>query len=111
MIESDIIYKSNEIEENKTTKNPMINKNPMIKTKLSHTESRKQKTNESNYDYGIRISALDKSKDARKKKKNEKNILSKMVEEDLNKRLTDLKTDSNKTTKHNIPIAGTKTPN
>ena len=34
-----------------------------------------------------------------------------MVEEDLNKRLTALKPDSNKTTIHNIPIAGTKTPN
>ena len=34
-----------------------------------------------------------------------------MIEEDLNKRLTDIKTDSNKTTIHNIPIAGTKTPN
>ena len=34
-----------------------------------------------------------------------------MVEEDLNKRLTALKPDSNKTTIHNIHIAGTKTPN
>ena len=34
-----------------------------------------------------------------------------MVEEDLNKRLTGLKPDSNKKTIHNIPIAGTKTPN
>ena len=34
-----------------------------------------------------------------------------MVEEDLNKRLTALIPDSNKTSIHNNPIAGTKTPN
>ena len=86
-------------------------KNPMIKTKLSHAESRQKRANETDYDYQKRILTLDKSKDARKKKINEKNILSKMVEEDLNKRLTALIPDSNKISIHKNPIAGTKTPN
>ena len=90
---------------NKTTDNPII------KTNLSHIESRKQRVGETNIDYDTRILALDKSKNKRKKKKNEKNILSKMIEEDLNYRLTALIPDSNKTSIHMNPIAGTKTPN
>ena len=105
LIESDIIYKSNEIEENKTTKNPMI------KSRLSHSERRKQKANETDYDYEQRIITLDKSKNTRKIKKEERNILSKKLEEDYNKRLTALIPDSNKISIHKYPIAGTKTPN
>ena len=105
MIESDIIYKSNEIEENKTTTNPMM------KTKQTHNESRKQKANESDYDYKQRIITLDKSKNTRKIKKEERNILSKKMEEDYNKRLAALLPDSKKSSVSSTHIAGTKTPN
>ena len=103
LIES--IYKTNEIEENKTTKNPMK------KTKQSQTERRQQRANESDYDYEQRIITLDKSKNTRKIKREERNILSKKMEEDYNKRLTALIPDSNKISIPKFPIAGTKTPN
>ena len=79
----------------------------MNKTKQTRTESRKQRSNETDYDYEQRIITLDKGIQTRKIKKEERKVLSKMREAEYNARLAALKPDSKKSS----PDKGIKTPN
>ena len=100
------LIKSEEIEENKTIIKLMK------KPRQTRTESRKQRSNESDYDYEQRIVTLDKGIETRKIKKEERLVLSKMREADFNARLAALKTDSGKSSEStSTQIADTKTPN
>ena len=105
LIESEIIYKTNEKEETKTTTNPMK------KTKLTHIESRKQKDGESNTEYEKRIKQLDNAKLNRTEINKQRAELSKKIEADYNKRLAALNQDSKKASIDKYHLAGTKTPN
>ena len=104
-IESDIIYKSNEIEEIKKTNNPMK------KTKQSHTESRQQKKDESDTNFEKRIKQLDKAKAKRENFAMMSAELSKKMEEDYIKRLAALNKKSATQKVITQPNTPMKTPN